>query len=66
MDWISVLDRLPEKYHAVLIWCPEYKNIYCACIDDNGWSFFGGGCPAIHDNVTHWMPLPEPPKEDTP
>ena len=29
--WIPVSERLPEECIAVLVWCPERKNIYCAC-----------------------------------
>ena len=55
-EWISVEDRLPDKYNSVLIFCEgEVRIDY---IDSYGiW----------HDNfqyrVTHWMPLPEPPKK---
>lgn len=64
MEWISVKDRLPQKYSNVLIytsfgyvtngmWVP-YKNIF---VYDRGYEL-------EKDEVTHWMPLPEPPEED--
>ncbi len=60
MEWIDVNDRLPDKYETVLIahgnskvnrslWNPLHK-----C-----WHFYG----IIHKGVTHWMPLPSPPKQ---
>ena len=61
-EWISVNDRLPDS-----------NNVVFACIDD-------GQCKIVrsayvssygkwkwieeHQTVTHWMPLPEPPKEE--
>lgn len=62
-EWISVKDRLPER-GEVIAFSPTYKEymigrlcessiegIYCRC----------DGCELYQ--VTHWMPLPEPPKE---
>ncbi len=54
-QWISVEDRLPEPMYQVLIYT------------DDGWI----GVDALdyneefreYDYVTHWQPLPEPPKE---
>lgn len=41
--WIPVSERLPERNKAVLVWCPEYKNIYCAYCNSYGdWEIFGG------------------------
>lgn len=71
-EWISVKDRLPKRGERVLSYLdfskiPELKwentvadNIY------NG--VLVGSNPRKHiwewqgDCVTHWMPLPEPPK----
>jgi len=67
--WISVEDKLPETLTKVLVvandivsqWqevlesyvCPEYKT--------HEWLFLDGeDFPCI---VTHWMALPEPPKD---
>lgn len=64
--WISVEERLPEGEEYVLCW---YKDEF-----GDEWSTVGlkWGCAwdlDIDDNsgrnltVTHWMPLPKPPKE---
>lgn len=62
MNWISVKDRLPKGYRDVLV---RYKNASGYRIDITFYcdkSEYGSGwyLPA---NITHWMPLPEPPKE---
>lgn len=64
--WISVEDRLPEElFTAVLIYCPDKDNIYCAYLNArNEWHIFDQGSGLwVLERVTHWMPLPVPPTE---
>ena len=65
-EWISVEDRLPEElFTAVLIYCPDNDNIYCAYLNArNEWHIFDQGSGLwVLERVTHWMPLPAPPTE---
>lgn len=58
-EWISVEDSLPEEaglYNVVLD-----SGIVSARTFNEG--VFWGGMRPIGQSVTHWMPLPEPPKE---
>jgi hypothetical protein len=56
--WVSVKDRLPEDASDVLIaWADGVSE---ACFCDDRWCRDG----RMLRSVTHWMPLPEPPKED--
>jgi len=53
--WIPVTERLPKEEKTVL----AFGTLGVAWLDwrhDNKWCCYGG--------VTHWMPLPEPPKEE--
>lgn len=62
-EWISVKDRLPGENVNCIV---HYKHAYCN--NDGYWAI---GC-CFYDGekfqiglaykVTHWMPLPEPPK----
>ena len=60
-DWISVKDRLPEKRGDYLIYntdgivWPYWYNP-----EDKRWY---DNCGYLTESVTHWMPLPEPPKK---
>ena len=62
-EWISVDDRLPEEKVNCIV---HYKHAYCD--NDGYWAigfcFYDGEKfqfdPAY--KVTHWMPLPTPPK----
>lgn len=61
-EWISVKDRLPEK--DKYCFCHSNKYGGYMFIGYRGWhsgEWMEGG--ALHiGTVTHWMPLPEPPK----
>lgn len=60
LRWVSVLDELPSVGIRVLVTSVDgrrnrfYKVSYLLANGD--WFDVG--------NVTHWMPLPEPPKEE--
>ena len=58
--WIPVTERLPEDNTAVLTHSNFGIQIYW--YDKDGFSEFIWGLPCPRDGVTHWMPLPEPPK----
>jgi len=71
MNWISVKERLPETNQEVLVFCYGYNIEQVLTIWDGKSSFWdkgnsfmkGNGCPIGLIDVTHWMPLPEPPTE---
>ena len=63
--WISVEDALPAKYKPVIV-CREYDaegavKIEQGMLTDGGWWKVHG--TNVKKGLTHWMPLPEPPKE---
>ena len=71
-EWISVDERLPENYGPVLVACEGLTIGGAAPIAIGS---YGGGFWSLSDAdgtcyltkymrvvVTHWMPLPEPPK----
>ena len=66
MNWISVKDRLPEYttragtslFVSVLI-CLDTGFVGEGLYVNDGWELLG----VYVTNVTHWMPLPEPPEE---
>ncbi len=59
--WISCSERMPDNNHDVLffdVW--GYIRIGWFSADDWSWFTSDDGCCM---EVTHWMPLPEPPQE---
>ena len=72
-EWISVKDKLPDTGISVIVRQYEDKinnGTYVAWIEKLGikdkpiWQYsWCCGC-YVPREVTHWMPLPEPPKEN--
>lgn len=64
--WISVKERLPEKLTEVIAYDSTHKIVHAMVYDGEG--FRVHRCVRdewIYDAcITHWMPLPEPPKEE--
>ena len=62
-EWISVTERLPEEKVNCIV---HYKHAYCD--NDDYWAigicFYDGEKFQLNPayKVTHWMPLPDPPK----
>ena len=60
-NWISVKERLPEPYVRVLCY---YSGRGGVRISEMFGSVPEFGLETMYGKVTHWMPLPEPPKGD--
>ena len=60
-QWISVKDRLPDKSPMVLAMCTDGYELAYYGMYGQGWTNTLG---TEHLNVTHWQPLPAPPKEE--
>ena len=55
-EWIPVTERLPEKTGIYAVWTAKGfgNHLSASHWDGESWSL----------RVTHWMPLPTPPKEE--
>ena len=66
--WIPVTERLPEADVAVLARCfyrESWRTLVCHKSKRNAGEWYTN-VAGQWVQVTHWMPLPEPPKEETP
>lgn len=69
-EWISVKDRLPRPENCVLVYRrnlgrPDgYVSIDYATLGHGENLMWVGDYTTWKSEVTHWMPLPEPPKGD--
>ena len=70
MGWISVKDRLPENLEKVLfLWVYDeiLKNLSVGYMADGEWSIYlpytSFDLNGEYIEVTHWMPLPDCPKD---
>jgi hypothetical protein len=62
-QWISVKDRLPVPHHAVM-WCLIDNLMAIGSFDYDQRGIFIDSCFFKLKEATHWMPLPELPKEE--
>lgn len=64
-EWIKTSDRLPEEGVVVLTKIDDdivKRNTQTLKRSGNLW-FLPDGAMYVYYTPTHWMPLPEPPKE---
>ena len=73
-EWISVNDRLPEEDNNYIVTvcdegCSDGEGIWYSTVVvvaeyyKGSWTWYDGGSEySLEDIVTHWMPLPQPPK----
>ena len=62
--WIPVTERLPENIaNRVLVVCERSNGVFYAHYEKPFWINLETDKPFI-STVTHWMPLPKPPKEE--
>lgn len=68
-EWISVNEKLPKPYIPVLVCRRMFgdgkQGFTIECINRlfGGDLVWNGDLKTFKSEVTHWMPLPEPPKE---
>jgi hypothetical protein len=55
MEWIRCTDRIPPCYGYYLVYAPDADGVQFELWEDGGWDNYQ------HNEITHWMPLPEPP-----
>ena len=65
--WIPVAERLPEKNKEVVGWYKDnpFSPFRYGIVSWNGHGWVFTYAQRYVDAVTYWMPLPEPPKEDS-
>jgi hypothetical protein len=66
MKWISVKDELPKKDGDYLVCDTHSDAMMVTCYEVNTMRWNDNGTKPLidfweHDEVTHWMPLPNPP-----
>lgn len=60
--WIPCSDRMPEKHEEVLAYSPYWGKIVVAMWGGEFWLEQWTDDDLEQSEITHWMPLPEPPE----
>jgi Protein of unknown function (DUF551) len=62
--WISVEDRLPELGESVLIWDGQCRRVGFYLKTGEYYYYWESTDDEYPLDITHWMPLPEPPETE--
>ena len=60
--WISVADKMPPPNKQILVY-GKISKVFFALRKNrtlNPWEYLDGD--TCHEKITHWMPLPSPPR----
>lgn len=60
-DWVPVAERLPEIGQYVQAAIKGGVLLYSCVLEKNN-TWYGYGYAQPETRITHWMPLPDPPK----
>lgn len=61
MEWISVKKQMPQNNGTVIAYRNKTRQIIFAFYNGSCW--FGQGGIIAKSAISHWMPIPETPKE---
>ena len=59
-EWISVEDELPSSHSGSVLMATKH-GVAEGHFLENKWCQYRWSCSLGKEEVTHWMPLPEPP-----
>lgn len=70
--WINVKEETPKHNQTVLAYGGKIRRYYCVAVytkpcDEGRFWHLGARGKRVNPGckITHWMPLPEPPKEES-
>lgn len=64
--WIPCSERLPKECEDVLVFDSLGNTTFTGHYNKyDGWDVDGFSALVYDFNITHWMPLPEPPEEES-
>jgi hypothetical protein len=69
VEWIKISERLPQDMHDVICYFNDTEEVGEATFhfDSEEYFFYVNGHGMVKkEYVSHWMPLPEPPKNKQP
>ena len=61
-EWISTKDELPENHKLIMFWSSNDCMVRIGALYAKSGKFIADGDKYYGCDVSHWQPLPEPPK----
>ena len=62
IEWVACSERLPDDDETVLLYTPnDDLDVWPGWRDGDGWRWASHGSP-VHDEITHWSPMPAGPR----
>jgi len=65
MNWIKIEDKLPEVGVIVQLWTGQWTIGKRVMVEETELWHFDGDRLYTYNKPSHWMPIPEPPKNDS-
>jgi len=63
-NWISTSDKLPPFHATLLFYAGEIDGVLCGAFYRHTHRFItANGDKFYESDITHWQPLPQPPKQ---
>lgn len=77
-EWVKCQEKMPDRYPVLVLYLEPFfgeftEEVGVGFYDDpsdydnpneaKGWCFWGDERKIVGGGVTHWMPLPAPPKK---
>jgi hypothetical protein len=67
MEWVNVKDRLPEDSQNIIFYLSSANDVMSGYYDAllKEFTILNGEWGWSTADISHWMPLPEPPEDET-
>lgn len=62
-EWVPCSTMMPKEGRTVLVWVRHMESVFAAYWTGHIWKCARRNESMHHDPISHWMPVPEGPKD---